>query len=268
MAKGRLVFPDLGKRGRLGNSLWQIASTVGLAHERGFAPTFPEDWAYRPYFNLPSKWYGPIQPRDTRSDTLATRIDPRARAYLQDLSLWQNVTSEVWNAFEPSAVAADVVADQWCDQIAHLSPPHTAVHVRRGDYATNPNGTINSLPSEWYLRAADKIDSTSTVVFSDDPDWCEETYGDRFDLYYRGVPRPKEQDEDYLTAPVLDWIDLFLMAECERHVVSNSSYSWWGAWLSGDQHPVYPGRWYGEQLSYIDWRAMIPTGWVEVPVEE
>lgn len=269
MAKRPLVYPGLGLNGRLGNQLWQIASTVGMARTRGYKPLFPVEWPYRPYFSVPDQWFGPIQPRDTQASTLATRIDPRARAYLQDFSLWANAATEIWSAFEPSKLALEVVTDQW-EQLAHLPLPLTSVHIRRGDYATNPNGTINSLPPGWYLDALAEAGNAfgSTVAFSDDPQWCEETFGDRFDFYYRGIPRPKEQDADYLTAPVLDWIDLFLMAECQHHVISNSSYSWWGAWLSGDQHPVYPGSWYGEQLAYIDWRTMIPSGWVEVPVEE
>jgi hypothetical protein len=264
----KLAYSGLGDRGRLGNQLHQVAATVGLARARGYEPQFPADWEYRPYFSCPDKWFGTIQPRTTQAETLAPHLDRRCRPYLQDISLWENVADEIWDAFQPSDVALDVVLDELATEFADVVYPIAAVHVRRGDYATNPDGTITSLPPEWYLRAAETLNPGTTVVFSDDIAWCREQFGSKFDRYYTGIPRLKEQDPDYHTAPVLDWVDVFLQAECEQHVISNSTYSWWGAWLSRDEAPRYPSRWYGSDLSYIDAGLMIPDGWVEVPVEE
>lgn len=270
MAENRkIVYPGLGHRGRLGNQLWQIASTLGIARSRGCEPLFPQEWTYRSYFSCPDSWFGDIQPKDTQAEVFATHIDPRVRGYLQDLKLWGNVEAEIRAAFEPSDLARQVTDDQWATLIPEAGPPpYTAVHIRRGDYATNPTGTINALAPSWYRQALPHAGEGTSIVFSDDPQWCMDEFGLLFDGYFQGSPRPKEQEEDYNTAPVLDWIDLFLMARCDRHVISNSTYSWWGAWLSTNERPVYPGAWYGSQLSYVDWRAMIPHGWIEVPVEE
>lgn len=264
-----LAYPELERAGRLGNQLWQIASTLGLARSRRMRPLFPSEWSYRDFFCCPDEWFGTVPPSATRSTVLATRLDPRCRPYLQDLSLWAAVQEEVRRAFDPSPLAFEVIDYEWNDQgFADLPRPICAMHVRRGDYATNPKGTLTSLPVDYYIDAQLELEPASVAIFSDDIDWCLENLYDG-DLYYRGVSRPKEQESNYMTVPVLDWVDLFLMARCDMHIISNSTYSWWGAWLADSQAVAYPSRWFGEDMaSFIDFRAMIPDGWNEMEVED
>jgi len=272
MSKPILAYPTLEHAGRLGNQLWQIASTVGMALDRNMQPRFPENWSYRPFFSCPDDWFGPIQPKDATSWPLATRLDRRCRPYLQDLSLWRHHQDVVRAAFQPSEIAKEAVMWQWAEGIYGLPGPVCALHIRRGDYATNPLGTVTSLPLSYYENALDVIHPASVVVFSDDIPWCRENFL-RGDLYFEGVPRTVEQDPTYRTAPVLDWIDLFLQMSCANAgsiVISNSTFSWWAAWLAEScERIVYPSRWFGRDMAkFINFRAMIPDDkrWTELRV--
>lgn len=117
-----------------------------------------------------------------------------------------------------------------------------AVHVRRGDYVAQPDAaTFHGVQeASYYERGVSSIlegsDSRATVlVFSDDPEWAEKVL--RFDAPTIHVERER---------PLSALDSLALMSRCTHHVLSHSSFSWWGAWLA--EHPaqqvIYPSRWF------------------------
>jgi hypothetical protein len=267
----QLTYRDLGHAGRLANSLWQVASTVGVARTLGYEPVFRADWPYRRWFSLPdSMFLEYVAETPDVLDTQPPTILPKpCRMYLQHLGLWAHAAHEVRYLLSWSLDAERIIADEWAALCgAAGSEDLCAVHVRRTDYATNPAGTLTCLPTAWHGQALAALNPLGpVVVFSDDPQWCR----DRLDLgrpfiVREGYVSPYEWEDGYGVEP-MDWLEIALMALCTTHVIANSSFSWWGAWLSGDPSPVYPGWWFGERYSYIPWRAMIPDGWREVPVE-
>ncbi len=129
-----------------------------------------------------------------------------------------------------------------------------SVHIRRGDYLIQTNdmyqfgGVVNMA---YFKRAADyiadKVDAPVFFIFSDDMDWCRKNFhGEQ----YRFVDSNRGMDS---------WRDMYMMSLCKHHINSNSTFSWWGAWLSDcensiticpkeyirglDTPDVYPGRW-------------------------
>lgn len=127
-----------------------------------------------------------------------------------------------------------------------------SVHVRRGDYVTE-GATHGTLPLDYYKRAtefvAGRIDAPTLVVFSDDPTWTRNSL--RFEhptLYVDGNDGHGCED-------------LQLMVLCRHHVIANSSFSWWGAWLASapDKIVVAPNRWFAR--ADYDTYDLVPEGW-------
>lgn len=265
-----ITYSQLSRCGRLkpGNQLFQIAATIGIADALDQEVSLPP-WDYQPFFSVPSALF------DNRSGTEATEhvmyLDERARPYLQDYRLIQEVEPIIKQYFAPSALATATLARQSYDWYRELPAPKTALHVRRGDNVTHPSGYHPLRTVEYYQRSlAELPDTASVVVFSDDVSWCRATLANALDVelhYFEGVARPREYVDrrKYVDAPILDWIDIFLMAEANHHIISNSTYAWWGAYLSKDPSPIYPSNWYGWRVKdYTDASRMFPSSWREV----
>jgi Glycosyl transferase family 11 len=118
-----------------------------------------------------------------------------------------------------------------------------SIHLRRGDYLT-VFGTSAVLPMEYYKAAIELVshrfpDSTF-FVFSDDAAHARESF--------LGDPRFVVVDHnDAHTAHE----DMVLMASCRQHIIANSTFSWWGAWLNprSDKQVIAPSRWLGVETA-------------------
>jgi hypothetical protein len=272
-----IVCSKLGHLGRLGNQLWELASTAGIAATLGETRGFP-DWDYRPYFSVPDRVF-PAELKGTEAaDTgLVSHIDERARGYLQDYGLFRHIEEDIRKWFQPSGLALSILHEEGHLWLTEMPRPILSVHVRRGDNVPGADPGVKHKeryhplrPLSYYTQAIEMLEGefNSIVVFSDDPDWCRQAfnlYEKEYEVgYFEGVPRTKEHLPEYKTEPVLDWIDLFVMTYCDRHIIGNSTYAWWGAFLSADPSPIYPSPWFGPMLDYIDASLMFPPNWVKV----
>ena len=126
------------------------------------------------------------------------------------------------------------------------SPPSVAIHVRRGDYVTDPVATKRHLicDAQWYEGAWDyiraKIGGGHAFVFSDDPAWVRKTL--KLDGDVTIVENSNGEEP---------WMDMARMSLCNHFVISNSSYSWWAAYLSNprDKTVVAPKYWFNGVLT-------------------
>lgn len=271
-----------GYSGRLGNQLWQIAGMVAIGERTGHDVALPADWTYRPWFSIPTTVYddpGP-DPLIAESSVWVSHLRHGARPYLQDMTLWTAATAPTLRAWlRPSEDAAGdfrMVAMRLA--FDSLPQPVLGMHVRRGDNASNPNDNHPLRPSAYYRDALELAagDFASLAIFTDDPQWCVTAANPGGEL---GVPdhlrsfvfcsgaRPKEHDPAYRNPDyATDWLDLHLMARCDGHIIANSSFGWWGAWLAARDVVVYPKPWYGPGLFDImeEWR-ILPETWTAVP---
>ena len=121
--------------------------------------------------------------------------------------------------------------------IGGLSRP-VSLHIRRTDYLELDHH--NSLGLDYYEKALGEFDSDRTIIiFSDDAEWCKEQKlfdGDRF-LVAEGN---------------INYVDLCLMTLCTGHIIANSSFSWWGAWLSNSKKVIAPKNWFSGHLEEQD----------------
>jgi hypothetical protein len=134
-----------------------------------------------------------------------------------------------------------------------------SLHVRRGDYVTNPAAAqFHGLCSLEYYREAvryisERVDSPCFFIFSDDTNWVLENIK---------IDHPlKVVDVNGLDRGICDMV---LMRACKHHVIANSSFSWWGAWLNPDDSKIVvaPKRWFKEQN--VQTEDLIPNSWVRL----
>lgn len=266
-----ITYSRLGKCGRLGNQLWQIASTMGIAEKMGQSGGFYQ-WDYRPFFTIPSEFFpenylhrdrGLIQAHET---SYVNHIDHRAREYLQDMWLWSDIEDQVHDWFKPTDFALDAIAEH--NWFFELDRPILSMHVRLGDNLEQPNRCHPIRPLSYYREALERMEDEkfgSLVVFSDNPEWCKDKFqGVLVDHYFEGIPRAKEHLPEYRHGPIKDWLDLHMMAMCDLHIIGNSTYAWWGAFLSANRRAIYPTPWFGPELSYINAELMFDHRWTPI----
>ncbi|MFF2488885.1 alpha-1,2-fucosyltransferase [Microbacterium sp. NPDC058062] len=138
-------------------------------------------------------------------------------------------------------------------------PAAVAVHVRRGDYLTDPAAAARHgvLERGYYDRAlalmAD-LGYTHRVWFSDDPAWVHANLA---------APGDRICDPAVTTS---DGGEIALMAACATRIVANSSFSWWSGYLGSPSTParpvVAPVVWFAG--GHSDARDLIPVTWVRV----
>ena len=275
----------LGNQGRIGNQLFQVAGTVGLARQNNLEVSLP-DWDYRPYFSVPGEWWTPPPTGEPLIDamSLTPEVHPVFRNYLQNFGYWSDIQDDIWAWFQPSEMALGIMRQERYDPfwVEWQNDLHALVslHVRRGDNVTNPPGTIKCLEDAYFLRAVESVEAEVTrdplfMVFSDDMEWCRAVLPGLLpgrDLVFidPNYIRPKEHLPEYQTSVPMDWVDMLLMAECDYHILSNSTYSWWGAFLSPSvAHPRYPSYWFGHRYTPdFDPSVLFPSDWVKIPCSE
>tara|TARA_Y100001937_G_scaffold62817_2_gene86249 strand:+ start:1837 stop:2583 length:747 start_codon:yes stop_codon:yes gene_type:complete len=127
--------------------------------------------------------------------------------------------------------------------------PKVSIHVRRGDYTQlqdfHPLCTL-----EYYKNALSEVGNECyPVVFSDDIQWCKDNLG---------------LEDAYYSEGNSQFVDMCMMSKCDSHIIANSSFSWWGAWLN--KHPVMvvaPERWFGDRLSDKNTEDIYCEGWIK-----
>lgn len=134
-----------------------------------------------------------------------------------------------------------------------------SLHVRRGDYVSNPNtSAVHGVCSaDYYARAESlllrRLGNYRIFVFSDDPDWVERELRH---LMPATLIRHNLVQTDYE--------DLRLMSLCKHHIIANSSFSWWSAWLcrNPDKIVIAPQDWFREAA--YSTRDLIPDDWLRM----
>lgn len=134
-----------------------------------------------------------------------------------------------------------------------------AIHIRRGDYVTlaDANAFHGLCPLEYYRAASDiiakQLSKPVFFVFSDDIAWAKHNLKLDFETNFIDHNGPDHGYED-----------LRLMSLCNHHIIANSSFSWWGAWLA--QHHakivIVPQKWFND-IS-IGTKDLYPDGWVQL----
>ncbi len=165
----------------------------------------------------------------------------RLYGYFQSELYFADIADQIRALFQPRDPLGPQ-AQATADLIARSALP-VSVHIRRGDYVSKPDAALfHGVLGEAYYRKALKIlqgmvgSELTVFVFSDDPPEAERI----LDFL------PRDRLVHVGGDPERPWEDMALMARCRHHVIANSSFSWWGAWLnpSPDKIVIGPRQWF------------------------
>ena len=278
-------------RGGLGNQLFQYATGRAVAHRLGVPLALDlRDWAQdRPYaMSLEHFNVSHVEPENLppgKGDSFVEMLGKVLRAR------WMTVYREATMGYDPGierltdntllkgywqseryfARAGDVIredlsfktppGEETARLLEEIAPrPAVSLHIRRGDYVSNAkyNAAHGTAGLDYYARAAEAVAERMAqepvfYAFSDDPAWVRENLQLPFELNFVTHNTGATAHDD-----------LRLMAACRHHIIANSSFSWWGAWLNPrkDKVVVAPKRWYaGEGRDNPD---ITPAGWLRL----
>jgi len=242
-----ITYKDLDNMGRLGNSLFEIASTIGIA-EKCYVPyAFPE-WKYQSFFKKPlphlngstNGWVTLNEPTFKYHDhiQLGAGTNVNVAGYRQSFKYWEHCKPLVDSYFELTdhlqtelegshGAIFDSLGAVWS------TPRLTSIHVRRGDYLKLEDYHTNLAKTNYYVAAIRQFKYTQFVIFSDDIEWCKSNLQFIPDPIYMEGTNEVHQ--------------LFLMAKCTNNILANSSFSWWAAYFNSnkDKKVIAPKNWFG-----------------------
>lgn len=261
---GLLCYNLLGNYGRLGNMMFQYASLLGIARDRGMIPVanISQDNSFKNNFELGSVGDTVVQNLDAiyQEQTFAyssnysqidSKLNVEIRGYFQSPLYFNHRKVEVSENFKFSKEIRNKAAAKIPNDVC------VSVHVRRGDY-TKIQEYHHNQTVKYYEEALAHFRGYRPVFFSDDIEWCKQTFG-----HIEGAVFVENEDTLNLEATVSSdesaYVDMCAMSFCNAHIIANSSFSWWGAYL-GEAPTVAPATWFGPKGPQ-DWHDIYCPEW-------
>lgn len=241
-----ISFSKLGSLGRTGNVLFQIASTLGIAERNNTIAFFPS-WKHEDKFNIPLD-HGPMETMPYKEQQYhyepvdIDNVD--LQGYWQSEKYFGTRKLQFTHAFKSQ-------------QLQHpaFTQPTIGIHIRRGDYVGHTE--YYQLPIHWYVSALLSIPNWevyNVVIVSDDIPYCR--------VHFECLP-------NVFFMQGSDVEDLCSYSLCDWQIMSNSSFSWWGGYLSALQQCIHPGVLFrGNYAATKDIKDFWPDRWTRHPIQK
>lgn len=248
-----ITYSMMGRVGQLGNQMFQYAAMLAAANNRGAEFAIPTDIEIRGFNNLSCRNLDPghemqYQFRESGfgfdGSLFEIKDDTNIFGTFQSPKYFENLRDRLKGEF------------QFSDQELELAKrvlgteKSCAVHIRGGDYLEKPDVHV-TLSKRYYVEAIAEMKMRGYqqfIVFTDDPDWA----ATRIEL-----------DNSMRMQSASAFQDLCTMTLCHGHIIANSSFSWWGAYLADSEYVIAPARWFGENgpnrwqdLYCAEWRVL------------
>jgi len=142
-----------------------------------------------------------------------------------------------------------------CEKMQKMQQKNSVcLSIRRGDFVNNPKHNVCSM--NYYKKAIEnlsrKIENPFFYIFSDDNEWAKNNFTTEF-------------PHEFVTHNFPNFIEDFrLMQSCKHHIIPNSTFSWWAAWLGeqADSIIIAPKQWLHSDT--IDYSRVVPDRWVKI----
>ncbi|MFH1052416.1 MAG: alpha-1,2-fucosyltransferase [bacterium] len=139
-----------------------------------------------------------------------------------------------------------------------LNSNSVCLHVRHGFVNNRKDRLYHGFVGIKYINKAinlinSTIENPEYFIFSDNHDWCSDNIKTDFPIHH--VEKEIElENKDYFQ----------LMTLCKHYIISNSSFSWWGAWLCRNPGKIViaPKRWF--RFSMNNTKDLLPDNWIKI----
>lgn len=219
-------------------------------------------------YNSESRWFRKMAPllRGFNCETDLSNKDELVKnsrwktsvGYFQDEMYFLKFREEIIDKIKPISCFSqyqlsviDLIQDK----------PSISIHIRRGDYLTDPGAyNVHGVIEQSYYEHAivsllEKLNEKDTTIpnlffFSDDILWCKSMFGH----YSQSV-----FVESDLYCPEMD---MAMMSMCDNNIIANSTFSWWAAWLNINPNKIViaPKKWFSTGGK----RSITPKGWIKI----
>lgn len=241
-------------QGGLGNQLFQWATTrnLSLKYKSGYAfdLSYFSTFGSRPL--AISKFKKINIPTVDRNYQVKTVHDDFTFKIIPDNSYlngyWQ---SEKYFIEHEDVIKSDLAIQE--NEILRIKQKYkniennsVSLHIRRGDYLNVQHFHPNQ-PIDYYNDAVDLIKADNILVVSDDLVWCKEN------IKFKNCTFVEEDD---ITS-------IHIMSLCTNNIITNSSFSWWGAWLNLNKNKkvIAPKKWFGPSGPHY-WQDIYCKDWI------
>ena len=259
-----ITYSKIGNFGRLGNQLFQFASTYGIAKKAGYEAYFPEDNTRIPSveyftdgvtreitFDVPKHFEFDSSLLKSKEDiTCVHQVrEPHFHfseklfeipdscdllGYYQSEKYFEHCKKEVKDLLTYKRCIVESVKEKYINPIIEDRLRVTSIHFRLGDYLALSE-YHNVLTEEYYSSAIREVNEVTDLyyVFSDNIQHVKSFFYESKNVVYIETGSDIEQ--------------MCLMSHCDNNIIANSSYSWWAAWLNRneDKIVVAPKKWFG-----------------------
>lgn len=266
------MYISTNHQGGIGNVMFKLAAAIGLAKDSNVDYIFSHEFLRevdkivthghpdfrrfytnilrnipftnripQPYevWNEPTFHYTPI-PYNKSSNLLLT-------GHYQSEKYFINHKNFIVSLFEcPEEYIKQIT--EWLPNIS----TYNSLHIRRGDYLNFPEHHPQQT-EEYYKKSVELLGEDETyLIFSDDIEWCKTN----FDFI-----KNKQFIEN-----TEDWLDLYIMSLCKNNIITNSSFSWWGAYLNKNPNKkvIGPQNWFGPKYGHWNTGDILPKNWIKL----
>jgi len=253
-------------KNQLGNQMFTIAATLALAWDHDAEAFFPdlkgkEGWNLsenyqKVFFRLNAE----NPPRDVQADyqepihsyrPIPFTPDMQISGFFQSAKYFDHHRERIVELFQPSSEILESLKKKHAEILNH--PKTVAIHVRTY-FREDPRRAFFHLCNRDYFERAMALfpdEDTLFVVFSDQMWWCKFAFGNsnRQVVFI--------EDQDYLH-------DFYLISLCKHQIISNSSFSWWAAYLNQNPEKIViaPANWM--RSPRIEDCDIVPDEWIKV----
>lgn len=261
-----ITCQSLGLNGRFGNQMFQYATLYALGKDLGYeigvpyqtkSPNDKLHFCLPECFNLSAKDSSShifktvyIETEFAYQDEIKKVTDNGdIRGYFQSEKYFKNYKKDLK---QKEFKFKEEIEQKAIDVLKNKSTELISVHMRLTDYVHLQD--CHPMCSEHYYNMALEMlpKEASVVLFSDDIQLAKEKL--------KNLNRKIE-----FTGTDNKFVDMCMMTKCDYHVIANSSFSWWGAWLSESKKTIAPKKWFGVSPNVPKkWDDVYCDGWYVV----